>query len=71
MQRVEQRDAQGDWHPYDLRPGDPGYAKMGDIIKSINTEGGLSPWRWVDAPCPRCGGAGEYEVEYIMGPRIF
>lgn len=63
MQRLEERTQDGSWVYNDSLPQD-----LADAW--IAQEGERAPLRWADAPCPRCGGAGEYEVEFMVA-RIF
>ena len=63
MQRLEERTQDGAWVYNDSLPQD-----LADAW--IARDGERAPLRWADAPCPRCGGAGEYEVEFTVA-RIF
>jgi len=66
VEKLEERTPEGDWVSRGWKPLTLTHEEIDEMIRKDP----LAPYRWVDAPCPRCGGAGEYEVEYVTA-KIF
>lgn len=63
VESLEERDANGDWHPNTMLHHDVADAW-------IASDGNGVPLRWVDKDCPVCGGVGEVAIEFVRGVTI-